>query len=192
MRRRPPKSHAPVFRPNDCVIFAVDPGAVSGWCCMDGGVRRLDGGWGEVVFSGKGTRGQWGAAIEAAKAVASEREKALVAILEIATAGPRDRDERMSPRTLLGMGVNRGRWEAEFSVRGVEPIKVNVATWRSGLFGRSAGRRREQFKSMAMLRARMLGARTSDHNEAEATCVAAWGVNSGEVAMALARATGCV
>jgi hypothetical protein len=192
MRRRAPRAPIPVYKPNDCIIFAVDPGTVSGWCCMDSGLRRADGGWGEVVFSSKGTRGKWGAAIEAAKAIADERKKPLVAVLEIATAGPRDRDERMSPRTLLGMGVNRGRWEAELSVRGIDPIKVNVATWRSGLFGRSAGRRREQFKSMAMLRARMLGAQTSDHNEAEAVCVAAWGVNSGEVAMALARATGCV
>lgn len=182
---RKPRGPTSTFEPNRAILFAVDPGGMSGWACMDGSVKRRDGGFGELVFSGRGSRPSWAAAIVRAVEVAEERELPLVALLEVATAGPRDRDKRMNPRTLMGMAVNRERWNAEFVSRGITPINVNVARWRSGLFGRSFGRGRDQYKSMAILRARMLGGATLDHNEAEAVCLAAWGVYSGDVALVL-------
>lgn len=88
-----------------------------------------------------------------------------------------------STRVVLGLGEARGRFRALLSVYGHPEdnvIRVSPSTWRKMFGPMPRGTRRSRWKAEAMSWATMhLGYAPGSDDEAEAICIAAWGVWNG-------------
>lgn len=88
-----------------------------------------------------------------------------------------------STRVVLGLGEARGRFRALLSVYGhpeENVIRVAPSTWRKMFGPMPRGTRRSRWKAEAMSWATMhLGYAPGSDDEAEAICIAAWGVWNG-------------
>lgn len=147
-----------------CVVLGIDPGAVSGWAVMSPG---------ELHGSGQGRLASRHA-LELADVVSVERQLPLVVVAERWMARM---DRRRGGYTQQGLGAAWGRWQQVLEDAGHpkrRTLRVDLGTWRKGIFGGPSRRRSEEWKMLAVARANH---HTADlvamkHDEAEAICIA--------------------
>lgn len=106
-----------------------------------------------------------------------------------------DHVKRIGPQrnagSLIGMGRALGRWEGLLDhYAHPERLRIGVTSsdWRMRILGCSNKPGTEELKQRALRWARgATGAYVSDHNEAEAVCIAAWGALDGASVLAKGR-----
>jgi len=186
-----PKKPPPLdtYVANDCVILAIDPAKVSGYCLVLPDHRMWTGAIAESQV----------AIVDAAIEAAEKAKRPLIVVAEKWTTGDRIHDRRMRAATLLGLGAAWERWRAALESSGVprsRVVRVNVATWRAKVLGGPMNRTTEEWKEAslryAQLRAHSQIKRNTSvpmqDDEADAICIAFWAMHSGLVAEAVKKA----
>lgn len=182
-RRRLPKPRpAPSPIPHVCFVLGIDPGETSGVAL--GFAGRLQ--WARTVT----TYAERRAAFQSAFAAAFGADLPLVIVAEKWRRGG-----KWGFQQSVGLGAQWGKWLAaleEFETYAIgrsrypKLVRVFPDMWRGALLG-NARLRTEQAKAAALLRVRAELLGVSDHNAAEAACIALWGLHAGEVRAVLPK-----
>ena len=154
-----------------CVVLGIDPGATSGWAIMAPGTADV-----RLLGSGQ-CRGASRDAVDSAQTWAEMLELPLVAVGERWSSAMRMRGgARTSGFTQQGLGASWGRWQQLLEDAGQpksKPLRVDLMTWRMGIFGGRFRRKSEVWKSLAVARAgTFIEGREPGTDEAEAICIA--------------------
>lgn len=182
---------------HNCVILAIDPGNLSGWAIVSPrqpmNVRQA-----VTVWSGQTSTAHKEIVEMARDASANDVMRPLVVVAETWTIGDRVHDRRMRALTLLGLGAAWERWRAALDTAGISKsrvVRVNTSTWRAKVLGGPMNRTTEEWKRLAVMHAHQrFPVRAGDddappgEDEAEALCIAAWGMHAGAVGEALKKA----
>lgn len=168
---------------HDCVILAIDPGAVSGWAVFIRGERRSSG---RIPEREPATlRLNRHDVVMMAKDAADNENLPLVVVAEKWTAGG-----WASHLTLVGLGAAWGEWRAALDRWGVPKrrvVRVYSQTWRAAVIG---GRQRstEKWKASARLVAQaQCRTLAIDDDQAEAICIGLWALRAEAVAKVLPK-----
>jgi hypothetical protein len=177
MKRKKEKLPASLA-PWPCVILAIDPAKLSGWCLM---VCR------DYALSGIGnTHEARTSVVRLAKTSAEANGLPLVVVAETwSRGGPFG-----GARSMAGLGAGWGRWDeailAEIG-KGYPLVRVLPQVWRAATFG--AGGTSEALKLRSKTFATTIAGRVVDSDdEADAIGIAVWARNAGEVGEELAFA----
>lgn len=161
--------------PNNCVILGIDPGKVSGWAIfhkanfIDAGIAK--------------TNGERLSSFNRALDLSRLWEVPLIIGREVWSAGG-----WASHKAMIGMGSAWGKWEVLLEeVPKSRILTVTPATWRKKILGLDPGRYiKEQAKQTAVVYCRVKFSRDlTDHNAAEAICIAYYMVFDDKVANAI-------
>jgi hypothetical protein len=196
-RRQKKPAPPPSFTSHKCVVLGIDPASTSGWSVFVDGTL-VNSGVVEARHSGR----QAPRAHSIQEVVRNVIYRSMgnqfgiiarpaVAVAETWTTGPGD--YRATAAMMLGLGTSWGIWEREltsfavtgdlyFSKRNI--VRVNVATWRSKLFGKVNVSKAEAIR---YVKDQFKIARPVGHDEAEAICIGYWGTRAGEVGVAIER-----
>lgn len=93
--------------------------------------------------------------------------------------------------TILGIGAARGRWEVALDLaEHPDSLRVSVepCDWRGRVLGLLSSANPDRCKAVAVEYAsRLIGHAVTDHNEAEAVCIACWGALDGKAQLDAAK-----
>lgn len=167
-------------RPWLCDILAIDPGRTSGWALFQCGIYTAS--------------GECNAMLEAERIVElmlpRSNHPARFAI-ELHQQGDKVGDERMTPRTLIGLSETTGAWKSALLRRGVSErhiVRVLVPTWRGRVTTAARGTRKEAHQSRELMTASWVsGQRITKPNEAAAICIGHWACRAGEIGRTLPK-----
>jgi hypothetical protein len=157
---------------NQCVLLAIDPGAVSGMSLWVNG---------QLTYSAQvGKAHERHEVVRNAVRLQHNHHLPLMVVREAWTGG----GKRMGPKTIAGMGAAWGAWREHLLLL-QHPmgrvVKVTPQRWRSSVLG-GPQRSTDKWKSAAQayVSARF-GNTDCGPDEAEAICIGAWGVLAPEV-----------
>lgn len=163
----------------DALIFAIDPGADSGWALLrptpwQSHMPRAS----ELIASGLAKSANDRAkAIGTAMLACWDPPGALVVVAESWTAGG-----WKAISQVLGMGAAWGRWAEQLDLHGVphqRVVRVTTQTWRKAL------KVRDKDGAVAYANA-VTRSKITDHNVADAVCIGLWACHAPEAAKAAA------
>ena len=144
-----------------CALLSIDPGAKSGACVLVPLNHSL------VFHRVIRTAAQRRSCIEDAQRISCIHNLPLVACGEAWGVGG-----KWTPKQMIGLGAQWGRWEEALELAGVERVmRMQVHEWRGAIFGRGKRRKREAWKRMAVAWASARYGVTMTDDEAEAVCM---------------------
>ena len=151
------------------VVLAIDPGLDSGWAIAHHEGQVLRSGVARDALARQGVCYVVRDLLDSL--LAAGREPMLVVVMERWGAGFRNMN------AILGLGRSVGQWleslELHLGVREADVIRVTPMTWRNALF-ESVELKQAGKAGLKRLACQYTGLR--DHNEADAGCMAMWGM----------------
>jgi len=168
---------------NKCVILGIDPGKISGWAIIVRG-NYIDGGIAQNHIERKD-------ALIYAKYCSNEVYE-LPLIIAYEKWSPGWQKGKRSFQSIIGTGASWGAWQAvleDAEIPKSHMFGIYPNTWRRAILGLRPGRySREQAKQAAIaLFNHHSSTGCSDHNEAEAYCIAYYCVYFEEVTKLLSK-----
>lgn len=155
------------------VVLAIDPGSKSGAAVMHGG--QLIQSWALKLDDIE----QRAAVVQTAIGTAIALNLPLMAILERWRGGG-----KWGTRAIAGTGASYGVWRDELIRAGYPKSRITTVyptEWRGRVFGFAAGRSSNEWKRIAVEYVQARFDVTLKADEAEAVCIALWGVDADKV-----------